>query len=107
LSKNIALNILICSILKICKNIRYSPSEKLGSWNSLFDIAMDYRLNKPGLIPGRGKRFFSSFQTGSGVHPVSYAMRAWPLSLEVKWSSPLTTKVMNGEAMPPLPRTSS
>jgi hypothetical protein len=64
-----------------------------------------------GLIPGRGKRFFS--QTGSGAHPISYSMDTggsipW-IKLEGRGadrSAPSSVKVKNGGAIPPLAYTS-
>jgi hypothetical protein len=45
--------------------------------DSSVGIAMGYRLDSPGSIPGKGMTFLHSVQTGSGAHPASY-----PLSTE-------------------------
>jgi hypothetical protein len=42
--------------------------------DSSVGIATGYGLDGLGSIPGRGKRFLHSVQTGSGPHPASYPM---------------------------------
>jgi hypothetical protein len=37
-------------------------SSVYGSWNNPADVAMGYGLDGRGLVPGRGKRFFSAPQ---------------------------------------------
>jgi hypothetical protein len=44
------------------------------SRDSSVDIGTGYGLDGRGSIPGRGKSFLHSVQTGSEAHPASYPM---------------------------------
>jgi hypothetical protein len=55
----------------------FGTTPVLGKRDSSVGVATDYGLDDRGSTPCRSKSFLllRSVQTGSGVHPASYAMR--------------------------------
>jgi hypothetical protein len=88
----------------------------MGSWDSSGSIAVGYRLDDLGLIPGKGGRFFLQPHQIWGQQ-ASCPMGTWdsfPRGGRLKWagckvdhSSPSTAEVKNGAATAPLPHMTS
>jgi len=58
-------------------------------------IATDYRLDGPGLNPGRGGRDFPPVQTGPGAHPASGKMGTGSFpGVKCGWGVLLTTHTL-------------
>jgi hypothetical protein len=65
-------------------------------------ITKGYVLDDRDLIPGSGKKFFSTpFQTGSGAH-LALCLGVKQPGRETDHSPPSTTEVKHGAAIPPL-----
>jgi hypothetical protein len=91
------------------KSVFYVIHQLLCYKLSLVCIVTDCGLDGQGLIPSKGKRFFTlySIQIGSGAHPPSYPMGSWASFSRGKapgadCSPPTSVEVKNGGAIPPL-----